>query len=525
MPLQDTEDIPRPISSMIRRRKIDDSLETKLVTGIIVSTRFIRGIQPMLDVECFRVPFARRVVKWSLDYFARYQEAPGPHIEDIFNTERRNLEQTEASIIQEYLATLSEQYEETRFNPTFWLDKAEDFFREQSLRLIKNNMDALLGAGRVEDAEAQITNYKRVMTVTSGWVDPFDEDYVAEAIKRSKEGQLFKLPGTVGDFIGWFCEGHLVSYEGPLKRGKSWYLGETFMCSVLERVPSVFIGLGDMETYEYATRLYHRITGTWDKGGDLKYPALDCLHNQDGTCVYPQRTNRIPLMDSAGTVPRWSTDNPYRVCSVCRGTERYARATWFEMLRREKFSTSKAQAGARGITLQVGKRLAKMNSFPSNSMTVKGIIEQLKALEFSEDFVPRVIVLDYADLLAPEELGMSGIEREDETWKALKSLAQTWHACVITAVQTGRQGLNKRNISVADQAGYIGKSRHANKIITLNQTKKEKREGLMRIGVGAGRDKAYSEDDHVMVFQQLDVGQPILDSIRVGYTRDEDEGE
>lgn len=524
MPQQEA-DTPRPISSMIRRRKIDDSLETKLVTGLIVSTRFIRGILPMLDVQCFRVPFAKRVVKWSLDYYQRYQEAPGNHIEDIFETEKRNLEQTEVAIIQEYLATLSEQYEESRFNPAFWLDKAEGFFREQSLRLIKNNMDALLGAGRVADAEAQITNYKKVIKVTSGWVDPFDPDYVATAMKQQEEGRLFRLPGTVGEFIGWFCEGHLISYEGPLKRGKSWYLGESFLCSVLEKIPSVFIGLGDMETHEYAVRIFKRVTGTWDKGGVLRYPAMDCLSNQDGTCVYPQRTNRAgtALVNEHGNKPKWSYTNTYRVCTACRGSSRFTMGTWYEALRREKLTVARGEAAMRGFNIQVGKRLGKINSFPSDSINVSDIKDVLDALEFSEDFVPRVIVLDYADLLSAERSDLLGTEREDATWKALKNLAQTRHACVITAVQTGRQGLKKRNVSVADQAGYIGKSRHANKIITLNQTDKEKREGLMRIGIGAGRDSFFVENEHVMVFQQLDVGQPILDSIRVGYSREQEE--
>ena len=51
-----------------------------------------------------------------------------------------------------------------------------------------------------------------------------------------------------------------------------------------------------------------------------------------------------------------------------------------------------------------------------------------------EGWVPDVIVLDYADLLALPS-GMEKREGIDETWRRLRRLSQDFHCCVVTATQ------------------------------------------------------------------------------------------
>ena len=49
--------------------------------------------------------------------------------------------------------------------------------------------------------------------------------------------------------------------------------------------------------------------------------------------------------------------------------------------------------------------------------------------------IPDVIIVDYADILAPEDTRQSEKRHQvDETWKALRRLSQEWHALVIWVV-------------------------------------------------------------------------------------------
>jgi len=46
----------------------------------------------------------------------------------------------------------------------------------------------------------------------------------------------------------------------------------------------------------------------------------------------------------------------------------------------------------------------------------------------------------------------------------------------------------------------------------LSQEPREKKQGIMRFSIVASRDEEFSELNQVRILQQLDAGQPLLDS-------------
>jgi spore coat polysaccharide biosynthesis protein SpsF (cytidylyltransferase family) len=88
------------------------------------------------------------------------------------------------------------------------------------------------------------------------------------------------------------------------------------------------------------------------------------------------------------------------------------------------------------VTLQ--KALEWYNRLPFKHFVIINACNPLLKVETIDDFVPNVIVVDYADILAPENLKLEGREKHDETWKMLKNLASSRNCLVITATQSNR---------------------------------------------------------------------------------------
>ena len=114
---EDTSQSTRNSSSSsgpgVRRRKpaVDARIERQILTGMIVSDRFLGEIRPLCTPDVFQAEMARRVAGWCLDHYQKYQKAPGRHIEDIFLKHKegvgeQRIADDEAALIEEFLRSI-----------------------------------------------------------------------------------------------------------------------------------------------------------------------------------------------------------------------------------------------------------------------------------------------------------------------------------------------------------------------------------------------------------------------------------
>ena len=73
-------------------------------------------------------------------------------------------------------------------------------------------------------------------------------------------------------------------------------------------------------------------------------------------------------------------------------------------------------------------------SVPAYSLSVEKLDIMLEKLVQEENYVPDLIAVDYADIMAPSEKGEYR-NQLDGIWKRLRGLAQKWKAVVFTASQ------------------------------------------------------------------------------------------
>lgn len=205
---------------MITRKTIEHSMEDKIIIGMIMSDKFIKEILPIYKPEYFTSLFAKIICDWVIDYYQSYEKAPKHHIKDIFDVEKQFLEETDITIIGIFLDKLSKQYtEDQEINEDYFIDKAIEYFRKKGLVFTKGRIDKFLNAGKIEEAENEIINYKKVAKQTSDWFNPLDDKNIIDVFESIGEN-LINIPGDFGKFIGNLERGWLISIVGAFKRGK-----------------------------------------------------------------------------------------------------------------------------------------------------------------------------------------------------------------------------------------------------------------------------------------------------------------
>lgn len=498
---------------MYKRNQIDLTMEEKILTALIVDAQFCREVIPLVETNYFVSDYSRRIWKWIRDYHQKYKKNPGRIIQDIFEIEKGKIKEAEATLIESLLSNLSSKYEDKEMNIDYLIDQTTNYLKGRALKVKAESIISLVNIGDIEVAESIIGSYKQIGKKLLTCVDPFDCDFIEKVIRSEEEGKnkLFKFPGALGEFLGWFERDWLVCVAAPFKMGKTFILQEMLVQGLLHGRKAIFFEL-EMGVNRLAKRLYSRITAYGKERGSYIYPVFDCKKNQDGTCMRKERRNKI-VIERQGKLPLFDNENNYKPCTYCRDNNisGYVMSTWYTLIERNFFGVDEVRRVVSKLTKIYGNNV-RLECRPAKSINVKDIRRILDNLEYIEGFIPDIVVVDYDDLLAPEDSNLSGIDRTNETYQALKSLASERHCLVCTGSQAliksgGKKGMKQENIY-----GDSRKLGNVDAMYGLNQTEEEKKRGVMRIGILALRDGEFIETRHCYVLQQLNLGQPILDS-------------
>jgi hypothetical protein len=503
----------------IRRRVVETDIERKILTGMIVSTNYCSDISGILNIHYFRTPYSKKIAQWVLHYFKRYKSAPGKSIKDIYEAEQETLKQEDAELIRNFLKELSSKYEEEKpdsiennLNPQYLFDQTLEYFKERALTLHYEGIQSLLTIGKIKEAEELVRKYREVARSTSEWFNPFDNKTIDKVFDNKDLDNLFKFPGALGKMIGYFKRNWLVGFMGPMKRGKSWWLQEVAAQAIMNNFRTVFISL-EMSESEVSERLYKRISALGDDDERLVFPCFDCHSNQDDSCMKKERRGKRRLLSDEGKKPEYSENRGHVPCTHCRdiGSKRYIAATWFIKHKVKKLTKSRSKTYSQALMGMFGDNL-RVRAFAANTANAEDIKAELDSLEYTEGFIPSVIVIDYADILKPEQQGLVGRDKHNETWLMLKNLSQTKHVLVVTGTQSSRKSIYKKQVAQDDTSEDIRKLAHVDMMLTLNQIPEEEETGIMRLGVSVHRHKKSHERSNIIVLTMTEIGQPLLDS-------------
>lgn len=482
-------------------------IEKNIITGMVTSDLFISTLIPLIDTKLFTLDINKLISSWIVEYHEAYKKAPRHEIVAIFNAKKGTIKSEESEQISDFLQLLSDQYIDHPPNENYLITQATDYLKKKKLQsLIQEASLTLDNGGGVTDAENVLNKYKTFQQVNPLWKDPFNINYIIEMFNTIKD-PLITIDGEFGKLIGNLERGFLVGVLAAMKVGKSTLLIDLAVKSVLQYRKVVFISL-EMSNTQISQRFLQNvgcfgIANSPEK--EYLFPTVDCRKNQDNTCTDNKRTCKVEM-----PVEEYQTGQKYKPCSVCKPGKNFVPRNYKVKEVKPGLSQNLATKLIKDLEYQFGSNFLRIISYPPFSANLSKIQNDLTSMEI-EGFIPDVIVLDYADILAPEDSKMEAIHQVDRTWKALKAMAQEKNCLVLTATQGGRKTFDKEVMSESDTSWDIRKLAHVDLMIGMIRTDTDKKEGIAKINVIAHRWKDFNKNIVYKVCQQLEVAQPNLD--------------
>mgnify|MGYP001282223031 CR=1 FL=1 len=454
---------------MIKRTKVDLKEERKILTQMIVDSAFLKQMIEIIDVRLFESAFVQRVGGWVTEYYNFTEEAPEKNIQEIYIQKRKEISsEDEIDLIGEFLSALSKDYERGKIqNLDYSVNNAVFYFKKQSIKNLRQRLQDALDAEDMTAAENIIGQYRRVEKITGQGVDLLnDAKAIRDAFNEEFE-YLFHMPGDLGKAIGPLNRGDFIAYVGPPKRGKTFWMLETAWRPVFKGLKVFFASL-EMQKPQMVRRAWQAFTGQPKHSGEVEIPYF--INTDDDNMV--EISYKKVKKNGVGNLPVEDLQKKYKRAS-------------------------------RGGNL-------KIVCYPAGCASVNTIEQTLSNFETYENWIPDVIVVDYADLLQPDAKIREYRHQIDGVWKELRAMAQKRNCLVVTGSQAGRQTLD-RDAKSSDVSEDIRKVAHVTCLIVLNQTPEEKKQKFMRLGIAAQREGA-PEHSEVVVLQNLEIGRPCLDT-------------
>lgn len=502
------------------------NLERLIATGMIVSKSFLREMARVHRPGILSVRFIDTVVKWCVEYFEEFKDAPGLHIQDIFRSKQRTIRDAEQlSVIEQFLYVLSEEYAKTAsLNVDYLLKEGQEYFRLRSLILAREELGKHILSKRIDEGERVIANYQRMVRPASIGVNPFrDMEYVEDAFNAAELERMFSFRGDLGGMIGDFCRGEFVMVVAPQGRGKTWWLLELAMRGLMRGFDVLFISF-EMTQKQMVRRAHHwlnaRPSEKW--AGPLLLPIFDCVRNQNGTCTLPERVAKVMLMAEGKQMPEYDAaiSRGYQSCTVCRHKRAwFSPAVWYTRRDFTQLSFDYASNKAEQFNFQVRGTQLRFVTRPAGEMSNRDLRAMIDNYRYYEGWAPQIVVTDYGDKMAPNDRG----EREyrhrlNSIVEGHKSLALDLNILVASGSQSSTGREENKDVGSGAFAESIAKKAEVDRAFSLNQIDLEKRMGVMRIKNMKVRDDYFNASDACIVLQQLKIGKPYLDSCLIGFS-------
>lgn len=140
----------------------------------------------------------------------------------------------------------------------------------------------------------------------------------------------------------------------------------------------------------------------------------------------------------------------------------------------------------------------KIHEFPSGSFTpnmLRALIERYKSPAIMPDGSVRdsiifdLIVVDYADIMAPNQRTQDSIENSKSVYLDLRAIAFEENVAMLSATQGNRAGASATVLKAEHIADDYNKVRTVDIMISINMTDEERAEGICRLFFAASRNQ------------------------------------
>ena len=462
----------------MKRKVFDTSLERMFLTGLATSTPFLSAASSVLDLGFVDSQHFRLIAKWSLDYFRQYGEAPGDHIHALFRAWQAKFHppDSESDPIEAVIDNLPDP--DDKLNVPFLLDQLGTFMTKARLQRASDNLTSALAENDMPASMEAITNVVPANMSQETGVDLLNDRGVWKRAFAEAHEPLITYGGAAGLFFNpVLMRDGLIGVQAPEKTGKTFWCMELAHAALANRLRVAFFQVGDLTEHQFMKRWAVRLSGRplqQRDCGEVEVPRrITIARDAEGKAV--------PSVDKK--IERKSV--PVDYMGAYKAARRFLRKTGVQK-DSKRFITS---------------------THPICTVNVADIDSLLHRWKTEWGFVADVIIIDYADILAPEDGSKEERHQVNDTWKALRRLSQQWHALVITPTQAKATSYTAKRMGKQHFSEDKRKLAHVTGMLGLNQTEEEKELGIMRLNWIAVREAASNPAQCLYVAQCLKLGR------------------
>ena len=160
-----------------------------------------------------------------------------------------------------------------------------------------------------------------------------------------------------------------------------------------------------------------------------------------------------------------------------------------------------------------GRDVFRLSCHANSSIGVDGITSILRGWQ-REKWIPDVVVIDYADILAPPFMVRESLDQIDVTWKLLRRMSQEFECLLLTATQSNAASYRAKD-SVLTRQNFSGrktKLAHVSGMLGINVTPDDKKKGIIRLNWVVRREGFFNEIQCVPVAGCFAICSPTMRS-------------
>lgn len=429
----------------------DGQDERVALVALCLSDEVLGRVATALPEEPFVSTHSNIVVGWCVQYWSQYGKAPGPmgltamHADWAISASPGN-----AELVGKLLSSLPPSLE---MSTDYAVDLIAKLVKRVKLKRTAERMLGALSNNRVDEAESLVSDYRRPeLNASTDSTFVFDsEGIVDEVLTRTANASLIRFGGALeplGQFLGpTLCRDAFVAIQARSKAGKSTHLAALLLRGAIQGRRVALFNLGDLSKSQYMKRIYTSLVG---------WPQFPGPFNAPKTLAYEGKEPKI-------TFDQMHAGSGYTKDHILKAIEKHK--------------------GSDAMRL-------RLECHPAGRLNILQLANILKRWA-DEGWVPDIIGIDYADILAPYPGAKDTKEATNLAWREMRAISTEYNALLMTATQSDAQSYTTWTQGMENFSNAREKNDHPTAILGVNVTELEKTMQVARFNWVVLREREY----------------------------------
>lgn len=463
-------------------KKYDGSDERTVLVGMVTSKVVLGAIAAKWERNSLSSRWANIVGDICVEYYNEHKRAPRDTFRSLCLSWVENGRRDENTVedLNRFLGSLEEEYT-GKVNPDHVIGLASRCINKVKIKGLIDGLNEDLETSDIPQAASRISSFHKTEMGPSDSIDFFtDEQAIRSVFERERLEPLFEYPGDAGMFFRHILERDtLLAVQGPEKSGKTFTLIDMAFRALLARRKVGFFSVGDMTSQQ----------------------VMELL---------AVKAAKQPMFSEDGQWP-FTIKLPSSIRKPSQGEE-CAHVDWKKRTFEKPLDADTAVEACNKLMLhgvKSKKSHFKLECHPSDSISILEILEIVHDWD-RQGFTVDVLVIDYADILAPINRKREPRDQIHETWTTMRSICNKLHCLLITGTQADADSYEKKIQTKKNFSGDKRKLGHANALMGINVTGEEKESCISRYNWIVKRKGRSSARRCLHVAGCLDIASPCM---------------